>query len=108
MIEFFYYFDYLRSDELDLQSSSDSKVHLIEHAKVFAIAIKYQADGLLELAVTRFKESMAIHWDHEDFAHAVHIVYHSTADDVMDLRTIVADTIHAHFDQLGARRRSRQ
>jgi hypothetical protein len=73
------------------------------HAKLFAIAVKYQADGLRELANMRFKEATVVHWDHEDFAHAIHIVYHSTTDDFMDLCAIVADTIHKHFDRLGAK-----
>lgn len=75
-------------------------VHIVEHAKVFAIAVKYQVDGLRDLATAKFKHSVRASWDHDDFAHAISIVYTSTADNVPQLRDIVVDVIHDHFDTL--------
>jgi hypothetical protein len=99
MIEYFYHFNYLRAEDAT-GSPATSKVHLIEHAKVFALAVKYQADGLRELAISKFKESIEANWNHEDLSHAIHIVYQSTTDDVTELRDIVTDTVHDHFDEL--------
>jgi hypothetical protein len=75
-------------------------VYIIEHAKVFAIAVKYQVDGLRNLAAMKFKQSVRASWDHDDFAHAISIVYNSTADNVSQLRDITIDIIHDHFDAL--------
>jgi hypothetical protein len=56
--------------------------------------------ALRRLAVTKFKHSVDPHWDHEDLSHAIHVVYHSTPDDVTDLRDIIAETVYSHFEEL--------
>lgn len=89
-IEYFYRFDYLRVDHM--------QVHLVEHAKVFAIAVKYQISGLQNLAAMRFEEAVNQHWEHEDFARAVHVVYTSVAEDVTRLRLMVVDKIESRFE----------
>lgn len=99
MIEYFYHFDYLRTAAA-VSSSVNRKPFLIKHAKVFAIAIKYQADGLRALAVKKFKEAALTDWNSDDFAQVVRVVYASTPDDVQELRVITADTIHDHFGDL--------
>ncbi|KAL1586300.1 hypothetical protein WHR41_05568 [Cladosporium halotolerans] len=78
-------------------------VNLMQHAKLFAMAVKYQIDGLRHLTTQKFKEAVATQWSHEDFAHTIHIVYNSTAEDVTELREIVADAVHAHFEELQER-----
>lgn len=80
--------------------TSQPQVHILVHARVFAMAVKYQVDGLRELAAAKFKESVKAHWSHDEFVHAISVVHTSTADDVKVLRNIVADTIHDHFDEL--------
>ena len=40
---------------------SGPKVHLIEHAKVFAMAVKYHVDALKDLATQKFKVEVAEH-----------------------------------------------
>lgn len=90
MIEYFYHGDYLRE-------GTSSQVHLIEHAKVFAMAIKYQAEGLRKLAARKFEDSAQKDWNHADLADAIHVVYNSTPDDIPEQREIVADVINAHF-----------
>ena len=77
-----------------------SQVHIVEHAKVFAMAVKYQVNGLRDLATLKFKQSAMTDWDHDNFAYAIPIVYKSTPEDIPQLREIVADTIHEHFDVL--------
>ena len=99
MIEYFYHFDYLRA----AAETSDPKgpnTFFVEHARVFAMAIKYQADGLRQLATKNFQRAASKYWKREDFAQAIHVVYTSTPDDVQELRNIVADTIHDHFTDL--------
>lgn len=76
------------------------KVHLIEHAKVFAMAVKYHVDALRNLAVQKFQTEVGQHWDHEDLAHAVHVIYTSTADEVTQLREVTVEALNAHRDQL--------
>lgn len=72
----------------------------MEHAKVFAMAVKYRVDRLRHLATLKFKEAVTTDWSHEDFAHTIHVVYNSTAEDVTELRETVADTVHSHFEEL--------
>jgi hypothetical protein len=75
-------------------------IYIIEHAKVFAIAVKYQIEGLRDLAVAKFREATKTQWSHEDFSHTIVLVYHTTADSVHQLRQIVADTLHERLDDL--------
>lgn len=77
-----------------------SKVHLIEHAKAFAMATKYQIDALQNLAAQKFRAEVEQHWDHEDLAHAIHVIYTSTADEVTQLRKITVQALNAHRGQL--------
>jgi len=101
MIEYFHYFDYLRAPApASDHTSAPPKSFLVEHARVFAMATKYQADGLRQLAAHKFKETASKDWNHEDFAHTVHVVYTSTSDNIIELRQIVADTIHDHLEDL--------
>lgn len=99
MIEYFYHFDYLRA-ATETSNSERSHPFFVEHARVFAMAIKYQADGLRQLAAKNFKQAASKYWKREDFAQAIHVVFTSTPDDVQELRNIVADTIHDHFTVL--------
>lgn len=110
MMEYFYLFDY--GTQLPNETSStaavsprpNDKSHLIEHSKVFAMAVKYQADGLRELAAAKFKTAVATedYWAHKDFPTAISIIYASSLDDVLDLRQVVEDVLHRHFDTLKA------
>lgn len=72
-----------------------SRTHLIEHAEVFAIAVKYQIDALRKLA-EKFKEGVAFHWNHVEFAEATYLAYTNTPEDVKELRDIAADAIDKH------------
>lgn len=98
MIEYFYHLDYLRKPETSTSpSDTAAKVFLIEHAKVFAMAVKYWIVGLRHPAVKKLKEAVEADWSHEDFAHTLHVVYNSTTEDITELRDIVATTIHDNF-----------
>jgi uncharacterized Ntn-hydrolase superfamily protein len=109
MIEYFYLFDYgdssssTTSDSHTISTLSTAKSCLIEHAKVFAMAVKYQAEGLRELAAVKFKAAASTHWEHKDLPSAITIVYTSTTDDVLELHQVVEDVLHDHFDALQGR-----
>lgn len=106
MIEYFYLFDYGSqlshgTSHRDHTSSPPAlKSYLIDHAKVFAMAVKYQAEGLRALAAAKFAAAAATYWSHGDFPAAISVVYNSTTDDVMELRNTVEDVLHTRFDNL--------
>ena len=66
MVEYFYHFDYFRDTEslqnVSLFSAATAKppshAYIIEHAKVFAIAVNYQIDGLRNLAASKYKKAV--------------------------------------------------
>ncbi|EGP89223.1 uncharacterized protein MYCGRDRAFT_39186 [Zymoseptoria tritici IPO323] len=97
MIHYFYFLDYevgkrgagLETPAVaaDLVSEDD---HALAHAKIFAVAEKYQVPGLKELAVGKFKAAMEVHEKHPDFAEVVTTVFATTPETVRDLRDIVS------------------
>lgn len=96
MIEYFYHFDYLRSPNNERIFAP----FLVEHAKVFAMAVKYQAEGLRKLAAQKFKDSILKNWNDEHLAEAIYTVYHSTPDDVVEQRDVVATVLHTRSESL--------
>jgi hypothetical protein len=78
------------------------KSFLVEHAKVFATAVKYQVDGLRQLAVLKFKHLTTEReaWKEDDFAQAVSIICTSTPEDVTELRDVAVDLLYTHFGEL--------
>lgn len=118
MVEYFYRFDYLRGaipvpttsskgyanaeeSASHLQSPNlPSQVYILEHAKVFAIAVKYQIDGLRDLAASKFEQAAKIHWNHEDFVHSIFVAFNSAPEEVTHIREVVVGILHKHFDDL--------
>jgi DNA-directed RNA polymerase subunit M/transcription elongation factor TFIIS len=126
MVEYFYHYDYLRNATISPAAnapteqseyvpphlregtppqtskleSPPTRFYLIEHAKVFTIAVKYQIDGLRDLAAAKFENAAIVYWNHEDFAQSIHIAFNSTAEEVTQLRQIVSGILHSHFDEL--------
>ena len=76
--------------------------HIIEHAKVFAMAVKYQVDGLRRLAVSKLKDAVEEDeaWIHDNFAQVVSTIFTSTPEDVKDLRDVAEELLYTHFDDL--------
>lgn len=76
--------------------------YIIEHAKVFAMTVKYQVDGLRQLARSKFFDETINHeaWKHHNFAQTISVIYNSTVEDVEDLREIVIDLLDAHLEGL--------
>ena len=88
------------SPPTDQTQQPSPQIYIIEHAKVFAIAVKYQIDGLRDLAASKFRDAASAHWDHDDFVHSIYITYNSTAEEVTQLREVVAEILHQHFDHI--------
>ena len=104
MIDFFYQLGYSppssNSDKSDNSTPSTSQSEIITHAKMFALAIKYQVSGLRIVARRGFRGALPTEWNSDAFAEAVTIVFTSTPDDATDLRDMVLDKIHDEFDTL--------
>jgi hypothetical protein len=73
---------------------------LITHAKMYAIADKYQIAGLKALVTEKFRSACEHHWDKQAFSAAAHIVYESTLGVDKGLRNIVAQTISSNMSLL--------
>jgi hypothetical protein len=82
------------------QLEPPSQGYILEHAKVFAIAVKYQIYGLQGLAAAKVKDAATAYWKHDDFVEAIYIAYSSTAEEVTQLRGVVAEILHQHFDDI--------
>ncbi|KAF2232147.1 hypothetical protein EV356DRAFT_257268 [Viridothelium virens] len=63
--------------------------NLVLHAKVYAIADKYDIPGLKALARRKFEVQVAQHWDCAEFPDALEEVYCSTIDTDRGLRDVV-------------------
>jgi hypothetical protein len=76
--------------------------HIIEHAKLFAMAVKYQIKGLRQLAEAKFMDETMNHgaWKHKNFAQAIYVVYNSTPDDITTLRDLVEELLDEQFQDL--------
>ncbi|OCL12364.1 hypothetical protein AOQ84DRAFT_386178 [Glonium stellatum] len=81
-------------------TSSGNGEQLVTHAKMYAIADKYQITGLKALASEKFRTACELHWDKQAFASAAHIVYASTLNHDKGLRNIVAQTISGNMSLL--------
>lgn len=89
------------SDKPRFQSARP-KSFIVEYAKVFATAVKCQADGLRHLAASKFRyeTTECEAWKDDEFARAVSIIRTSTPKDITDLRDLAEDLLYTHFAEL--------
>jgi len=73
------------------------KQPLTTHATMYALADKYFVEPLAVCARDKFTNSLADHWDSEDFIAAVQIVYHSTPAENRGLRDVVLRAFQDYF-----------
>lgn len=66
------------------------------HAKVFAIASKYDIRSLECVARKKFKDETQRSWEIVDLIAAIHVVFNLTPDGEFELRNILKDTIVRH------------
>lgn len=66
------------------------------HAKVFAIASKYDVRSLEYDARKKFKDQTQRSWEIADLIAAIHVVFNLTPDSEFELRNILKDTMVGH------------
>ncbi|AEO55662.1 hypothetical protein MYCTH_2299733 [Thermothelomyces thermophilus ATCC 42464] len=70
--------------------------NLTIHARLYALAEKYDVQGLKALALEKFKEEARIQWDSDDFIRAAEEAYTSTVDRDRGMRDAVVEAIREH------------
>jgi hypothetical protein len=82
-----------------VSSSNDintTEPQMVTHAKVYAIAEKYQIMGLKTLARRKFATQVQCHHTSEEFPHAMAEVYESTIDSDRGLRDVIINAFRQH------------
>lgn len=106
MISYFYDLTYSCGNTIDITNNSNdptavtSHEDIITHAKMFALAVKYQAKELRHFAKCSFGNAAETAWESDAFLEAAEIVLTSTPEDVTDLRNMVFDTLHQNFSSI--------
>ncbi|KAL6710617.1 hypothetical protein ACN47E_008665 [Coniothyrium glycines] len=92
--------DQFEHDELEVEQSETEldieSVHLITHAKVYAIAEKYGIAGLKALSRRKFSEQIDAHLTSPEFPEACQEVYESTYHTDRGLRDVVIQAFRAN------------
>lgn len=121
MISYFYHFQYSIGKSVHTAHAPEG----VTHAKVFAAAIKYQVDGLRDLAAENFntavKHSLNRYWSWDGrgdyaevaatrtkahcetlraFAEILTVVFESTPDEVTQLRDTVLEVLLDNFESV--------
>ncbi|KAK3291910.1 BTB/POZ protein [Chaetomium fimeti] len=68
--------------------------NLTVHARVYALAEKYDIKGLKTLSLGKFEIEADLHWDSDDFMCAVEEVYTSTVDEDRGMRDAVVEAVY--------------
>lgn len=77
-------------------TSEDNPNSLLLHATMYALADKYEVEGLRVLSTDKFRRSCVRFWDHESFAPTFAYALSSTPESNRGLRDVLCDTIKAH------------
>jgi hypothetical protein len=85
------------TDRLDNSTTYNYQAEILTHAKMFAIAVKYQVNGLREYAAKCFGYAARRTWWSEEFLETFTIVFNSTPEQARELRDIVFDTVWDHW-----------
>lgn len=72
----------------------------LTHAQMYAVADFYSVSGLKELANKKFRDTVQEHWDSNDFAKAVEVVYTTTPPKDRGLRQVVSYVLRNHTELL--------
>ena len=75
----------------------------VAHAKIYALATKYNIESLKTTALREFDQAATYAWNHAEFAEAIHVVYTTTAEEDAGLRDIVVQTIQDHKHDLAVK-----
>lgn len=97
MVHYFYHLTYTTESETAGGAASE----MLDHAAIFAMAIKYQVPGLRTIAAQKFRVALNTHKDdHASLAKTISIVLKSTHDDVLDLRDPLTETLLDQHEKL--------
>jgi hypothetical protein len=97
MVDYFYQLDYTLAVDGTGSAAiplSQPETLMIDHIAIFDLAVKYQIDGLRDLAAEKFKLSAETNWKHKDFVDAINAIPQHNSD----LRDIVLDILCEHID----------
>lgn len=72
---------------------------LMMNAKAFALAVKYQIPGLRKLAEFKFQKALTYKAD-DELLRVAHYIYHSTTDDVTELRDQIVSELLARSERV--------
>ncbi|KAI0184039.1 hypothetical protein EV127DRAFT_351381 [Xylaria flabelliformis] len=112
MVHYFYHFEYDTQSVMESSQNSSEATHdsfgeasqipssLVLHAKIYALAEKYNICGLKDFALQEFKAAAAEHWATPGFLEAAREAYISTIEADRGLRDIVVATFHRHSELL--------
>lgn len=75
--------------KMDLDTTSKSDLH----ANVYAVAQKYDIDGLKIVAARKFKIALDANWTMENIIHAIQKVYKSTDEYDWGLKDVVVEIV---------------
>ncbi|KAF2162410.1 hypothetical protein M409DRAFT_27035 [Zasmidium cellare ATCC 36951] len=70
-----------------------SKGSLTMHARLYALAVKYNLSDLKKVAIEKMKLAVRGTWDREDFAKAIAVAFGATPDGDRGMRDIIIQTI---------------
>jgi len=73
-----------------------TRTNPLTHARMYAVADFYNVSGLKELANKKFRDTAREHWDSNDFAKAVEVVYTTTPPKDRGLRQVVKYVLRNH------------
>ncbi|KAI0859965.1 hypothetical protein F4860DRAFT_481275 [Xylaria cubensis] len=112
MVHYFYHFEYDTQSVMESSQNSSEATHaslgeasqipssLVLHAKIYALAEKYNICGLKDFALQEFKAAAAEHWATPGFLEAARVAYISTIEADRGLRDVVVTTFHRHSELL--------
>jgi hypothetical protein len=78
--------------------------NLVIHAKLYAIADKYDIQELKNAALRKFKKETEQYWGHNQFEQAMRVVYTTTPDHDQRMRNVVLTAFREHDELLDNKR----
>lgn len=91
---------YVSLKRLSVQFRHGDASQLLLHSQMYALADKYQVDGLKDLAREKFMCCCVVFWDTNDFPLAARHVFDSTPGSDRDMRSLIAATLSDHLELL--------
>jgi hypothetical protein len=97
MIEFFYTGDYIAVTSIEIEEEPFTILDL--HAKVFALADKYDAQSMCERAVNRYKHRLKS-CEAQEFMTSIVTIYRDTFPTIRSLRNVAVQYTQAQLQRM--------